>query len=234
MSTTYVWLTPSFTPDAHIKVFFDKGRFDQCDRSLCPQLTHAITQLNIIEGYSARLVESLPSSWSSIDDSEGVQCIANKLRQGLTTCEWPVLPVLLPSIASTFGGDKATWLVANVTHLRPALLHVEIEDIQTWACTISVEKYGIRNSHDVDHLSLTGCGVVLLSLISLISRMLKVEQSVSLRTSLKGKSLYKGLYIQEKEIHVLRLWVHGWGLKFDVKFDVDPDTEQKQKIVTDI
>jgi hypothetical protein len=146
MSTTYVWLAPSFTPDAHIKVFFaQRVNLTNVTGAVSrPQLTHVMTQLNVIEGYGARLAESLPSSWSSIDDSEGVQCIANKLRRGLMTCEWPVPLVLLPSIASTFGGDKATWLVANVTRLGPALLHVEIEGIQTRACTISVEKYGIR------------------------------------------------------------------------------------------
>ena len=144
--TTYVWLAPSFTPDAHIKVFFaQKVNLTNVTGAVSrPQLTHAITQLNFIEGYGAHLVESLPSLWSSIDDSEGVQCIANKLCRGLTTCEWPVPPVLLPSIASTFGSDKAMWLVANVTHLGPASLHVEIEGIQMRACTISVKKYGIR------------------------------------------------------------------------------------------
>ena len=86
---------------------------------------HAITQLNVIECYGTRLTESLPSLWSSIDDSEGMQCIANKLRWGLTTCEWPVPLALLPSIASAFGGDKGTWLVANVTRLGPVSLHVE-------------------------------------------------------------------------------------------------------------
>ena len=146
VSTTYVWLTPPFTPDVRIKVFFaQKVNLTNVTSAVSrPQLTHAITQLNVIEGYGACLVESLPSSWSSINDSEGVRCIANLLCQGLMTCEWPVPPALLPSIASSFGSDKGTWLVANVMRLRPASLHVEIEGIQTWACTILVEKYGIR------------------------------------------------------------------------------------------
>jgi len=119
VSTTYAWLAPPFTPNARIKVFFTQ-KVDLTNVTSAvsgPQLTRAITQLNVIEGYGARLTATLPSSWSSIDDSEGGQCIANKLRRGLTTCEWPVPPALLPSIASAKDGDKGTWLVANVTRL---------------------------------------------------------------------------------------------------------------------
>jgi hypothetical protein len=210
MSTTYVWLAPSFTPDAHIKVFFaQRVNLTNVTGAVSrPQLTHVMTQLNVIEGYGARLAESLPSSWSSIDDSEGVQCIANKLRRGLMTCEWPVPLVLLPSIASTFGGDKATWLVANVTRLGPALLHVEIEGIQTRACTISVEKYGIRRYRAR-------------------TRQEGGTTGINAGTSTTWTTFEVPA---EKEIHLLRLWARGWGSKFDVKFDVDPDTEQKQEI----
>ena len=149
MSTTYVWLAPFFTPDTYIKVFFAQkvDLTNVTSAVLHPQLTHAIMQLNVIEGYSTCLAESLPSSWSSIDDSEGVQYIANKLCWGLMMCKWPVPSVLLPSITSMFSSDKATWLVVNVTRLGPASLHVEIEGIQMQACTISVEKYGIRCYH---------------------------------------------------------------------------------------
>ncbi|KAI0281131.1 hypothetical protein BGY98DRAFT_1131867 [Russula aff. rugulosa BPL654] len=149
MSTTYVWLTPSFTPNAHIKVFFtQKVDLTNVTGAVShPQLMHVIMQLNVIEGYGVCLAKSLPSLWSSIDDSEGVQCIVNKLCQGLITCEWPVSSVLLPLIASTFGGDKAMWLVVNVMHLGPASLHVEIEGIQMQACTILIKKYGIKCYH---------------------------------------------------------------------------------------
>jgi hypothetical protein len=108
VSTTYVWLAPPFTPNARI-VFVDLT--DVTSAVSRPQLTRAITQLNVTEGYGPRLTASLPSSWSSIDGSEGGQCIANKLRRGLTTCEWPVPPALLPSIASAKGGDRGIRLV---------------------------------------------------------------------------------------------------------------------------
>ena len=153
VSTTYVWLTPPFTPDMHIKVFFAQkvNLTNVTSAVLRPQLTHAIMQLNIIEGYGTCLMENLPSSWFSINNSEGVQCIVNLLHQGLMMCEWPVLLVLLPSIADTFGGDKGMWLVANVMCLKPVSLHVEIEGIQMQACTISVEKYGIRHYSACTH-----------------------------------------------------------------------------------
>ncbi|KAI0278026.1 hypothetical protein BGY98DRAFT_570358 [Russula aff. rugulosa BPL654] len=150
VSTTYVWLAHPFTPDARIKVFFAQmvGLTNVTSAVSRPQLTHAITQLNVIEIYGGRLAATLSSSWSSIDDSESVHCI---VCRGLTTCEWPVLLALLPSIASAKGGDKGKWLVANVTRLGPASLHVEIEGIQTRACTISVENYGIRRYRACTH-----------------------------------------------------------------------------------
>ena len=209
MFTTYVWLTPLFTPNAHIKVFFAQ-KVDLTNVTSvvsCLWLMHAIMQLNVIKGYGGCLVASLPSSWSSIDDSEGVQCIANKLRRGLTTCEWPVPPALLPSIASAKGGDKGTWLVANVTRLGPASLHVEIEGIQTRACTISVENYGIRRY-----------------------RARTRQEGGTTGINAGAPTTWTTFEVPaEKEIHLLRLWARGWGSKFDVEFDVDPDTEQKQK-----
>ena len=84
--TTYVWLAHPFTPDARIKVFFAQmvGLTNVTSAVSRPQLTHAITQLNVIEIYGGRLAATLSSSWSSIDDSESVHCI---VCRGLTTCE---------------------------------------------------------------------------------------------------------------------------------------------------
>lgn len=203
VSISYVWLAPPFTPNARIKVFFaQKVDLTNATSSVSrPRLTRAITQLNVIEGYGARLTATLPSSWSSIDDSEGGQCIANKLRRGLTTCEWPVPPALLPSIADVKDGDEGTWLVANVTRLGPASLHVEIEGIQTRACSISVDNHRIRRYRA--------------------------------RTRQEGGALTTWTAFEvpaEKEIHLLTLWARAWGSKFDVEFDVDPDTDEKQII----
>ncbi|KAI0270250.1 hypothetical protein BGY98DRAFT_1100800 [Russula aff. rugulosa BPL654] len=184
------------SPPTRIKVFFAQ-KIDLTNVTSAvshPQLTHAITQLNIIKGYSVHLAESLPSSWFSIDNSEGMQCIANKLRWGLTTCEWLVPLALLPSIASAFGGDKGTWLVANIMCLEPASLHIEIEGIQTWACIILVEKYGIRcyRAHTHKEGGMTGINAG----IPMTWTTFEVPT--------------------EKKIHVLRLWACGWGSKFDI------------------
>jgi len=173
---------------------------------LCLQPTRAITQLNVIEGYGTRLTETLPSSWSSTDDSGGGQCIANKLRQGLTTCEWPVPPALLPSIVKA--GDKGRWLVANVTRLGPASLHVEIEGIQTRACTISVDNHGIRRY-----------------------RARTRREGGTTEISAGAPTTWTAFEVPaEKEIHLLTLWARAWGSKFDIEFDVDPDAEQEQII----
>jgi hypothetical protein len=210
VSTTYVWLAPPFTPDARIRVFFAQ-KVDLTNVTGVvsrPQLAHAITQLNVIEGYGARLTATLPSSWSSIGGSEGGQCMANRLRRGLTTCEWPVPPAFLPSIASAEDSDKGSWLVANVTRLGPASLHVEIEGIQTRACSISVENQGIRRY-----------------------RARTRQEGGSAEISAGAPTTWTAFEVPaEKEIHLLTLWARGWGSKFDVEFDVDPDTEQKQKI----
>lgn len=208
-STTYAWLAPPFTPNARIKVFFAQqvDLTNVTDAVSHPQLTGAITQLNVIEGYGPRLTATLPSSWSSID-SEGEQCITNKLHRGLTTCEWPVPPALLPSIASAKDGDKGRWLVANVTRLGPASLHVEIEGIQTRACSISVDSHGIRRY-----------------------RARTRREGGTTEISGGAPTTWTAFEVPaEKEIHLLTLWARAWGSKFDVEFDVDPDTEQKQII----
>jgi hypothetical protein len=209
VSTSYVWLAPPFTPDARIKVFFaQKVDLTNATSSVSrPQLTRAISQLNVIEGYGARLTATLPSSWSSIDDSEGGQCIANKLRRGLTTCEWPVPPALLPSIADVKDGDEGTWLVANVTRLGPASLHVEIEGIQTRACSILVDNHRIRRYRA------------------------RTREGGTTEISTGAPTTWTAFEVPaEKEINLLTLWARAWGSKFDVEFDVDPDTEQKQII----
>lgn len=206
-STTYVWLAPPFTPNARIKVFFAQkvDLTNVTDAASRTQLMRAITQLNVIEGYGARLTASLPSSWSSVDDSDSVQCIANKLRQGLTTCEWPVPSALLPSIASAKEGDKGIWLDANVTRLGPGSLHVEVEGIQTRACSISVDNHRIRRYR---------------------ARTRReggtIENAPTTWTAFEVPA--------EKEIHLLTLWARTWGSKFDVEFDVDPDEEQGEII----
>ena len=210
VSTTYVWLAPPFTtPNACMKVFFtQKVDLTNVTGAVSrPHLTRAITQLSVIEGYGARLTATLPSSWSNIDDSEGEQCIANKLRRGLTTCEWPVPPALLPSIPSAKDGEKGTWFVANVTRLGPASLHVEIEGIQTRACSISVDNHRIRRYRA------------------------RTRQGGTTEISTGTPTTWTPFEVPaEKEIHLLALWARGWGSKFDVEFDVDPDTEQEQNI----
>ena len=113
------------------------------------QLTRAITQLNIIEGYGPRFTAILPSSRSSTDGSEGGKCIANKLRRGLKTCGWPDPLARLPSIASSKDSDKETLFAAipaNIMCLGHVSIHVEIKGIQMWACnacSILVDNHGI-------------------------------------------------------------------------------------------
>jgi len=61
-STTYVWLAPPFTLNARIKMFFAL-KVDLTDVTSAvsrPQLRRAITQLNVIDGYSTRLTAILP------------------------------------------------------------------------------------------------------------------------------------------------------------------------------
>jgi hypothetical protein len=205
VSTSYVWLAPPFTPNARIKVFFaQKVDLTNVTSTVSrPRLTRAITHLSAIEGYGPRLMATLPSSWSSMDGSEGGQCIANKLRRGLTTCEWPVPPALLPSIASAKDSDEGTWLVGNVTRLGPASVHVEIEGIQTRACSISVENHGIRRY-----------------------RARTRREGGTTEISAGAPTTWTAFEVPaEKEIYLLTLWTRAWGSKFDVEFDVEPDTE---------
>src|SRR5438270_7866695 len=64
VSTTYVWFAPPFTPSARLKVFFShEVELTNVTAAIPrPQLTRAVTQLNVIEGYGPRLVATLPSS----------------------------------------------------------------------------------------------------------------------------------------------------------------------------
>jgi len=209
-STTYVWLAPPFTSEARMKVFFAQkvGLTNVTSAVSRPQLTHAITQLNAIEGYGPRLVATLPSSWSNIDDSEDKECRANKLRRGLTTCEWPVPPALLPSITSARDGEKGIWLAANVTRLGPVSLRVQIEGFQTRACSISVDNHGIRRY-----------------------RAHTRQEGGTTEISADAPTTWTTLEVPAgKDIHLLTLWTRAWGSKFEVEFEVDPDTEHEDMI----
>ncbi|KAH9990656.1 hypothetical protein BJV74DRAFT_421616 [Russula compacta] len=206
-STVYVWLAPPFTPNARLKVFFahEVELSNVTGRISRPQLTRAVTQLNVIEGYGARLVASLPSSWDSVENDEGVRCKTGKLRPGLTTCEWPVPAALQPSIPIRGAGEddskgSHTWLVANVTRLGRASLRVEIEGVQTRACRVYVESHRIRRYRA------------------------RARGDSSAAASVAS---WTGFEVPaEKEIHLLRLWARAWGSRFDVELDVDADGEE--------
>ncbi len=209
-STTYIWLSPPFTPNARLKVFFaQKVDLSNATSAVSrPQLMGATTQLTSIEGYGPRLMATLPSSWSSDDDSEGGQCIANKLRQGLTKCEWHVPPAFLPSIPSSRDGDKGTWLAASVTRLGPHSLRVEIEGVQTRACSISIDNHGIKRY-----------------------RAGTRQEGGTTKISANAPTTWTAFEVPpEKEIHLLTLWARAWGSKFQVELDVDPDKEEEQVI----
>lgn len=49
------------------------------------------------------------------------------------------------SIISTKEGDKGIWLDVNIMRLESGSLHVEVEGIQMWACSISVNNHKIRH-----------------------------------------------------------------------------------------
>ena len=208
-STSYVWLASPFTPDARLKVFFaQKVELTNMSSAISrPELTRAITQLNVIEGYGPRLVASLPSSWSSVDDGDDRQCKTKKLLRGLTTCEWIVPPALLPSITGAGDDGKGTWLVGNVTRLGPVSLRIEIEGIQTRACSIHVDNHGIRRYRARTHPGGT-------------------EINASAPTPWTAFEVPG-----EKEIHLLTLWARTWGSKFEVELDVDPDTDEEGRII---
>ncbi|KAI9441833.1 hypothetical protein H4582DRAFT_1420677 [Lactarius indigo] len=139
-STAYAWVATPFTSNTRLKVFFTH-RVELTNVSATtpsPQLTRAVTRLDLIKGYGPRLAATLPSSqYYSDESSEG--CRASDL--GLTICEWAVPPVLHPSIP---GAKEDSWLIANVTRRGPASLRVEIEGEQTRACRIYVDSHSIQ------------------------------------------------------------------------------------------
>ena len=140
-STTFAWIVTPFTANSRLKVFY-AHRVELKNLSATtpsPELTRAVTQLNVIEGYSPRLAAILPSSWHDNDNSS-MKC-GPGIKSGLTMCEWAVPQVLHPSIPSA--KEEGSWLVANVTRRGPASLHVEIEGVQTRACRIYVESHSI-------------------------------------------------------------------------------------------
>ena len=204
VSTTYVWVASPFTPDDRLRVFFaQKVELTNVTSAVShPQLTRAVTQLNVIEGYGPRLVATLPSSWSSVDNRDGNQCRANKLHPGLTTCEWPVPPALQPSIARVRDDGKGTWLVANVTRLGPVSLHAEIEGVQTRACYIHVDSHRITR-----YRARTRPGGD------------ETEISAGVPTA------WTAFEIPTEDIHLVTLWARTWGSKFEVEVEIEPDKD---------
>jgi hypothetical protein len=207
-STTYVWLAPPFSPDARLKVFFaQKVELTNVTSTVSrPQLTRAFTQLTVIEDYGPRLVATLPSSWTSAENSEDRQCMANKLRPRLTTCEWPVPRALRPSIPSA---GEGTWLVANVSRLGPVSLRVEIEGVQTRACVIHVDNHGIRRYR---------------------ARARPEGDSGTDIGATSAPTTWTTFEVPaEKEVHLLTLWARAWSSKFQVELEVDPDKDGEGK-----
>ncbi|KAH9959052.1 hypothetical protein BC827DRAFT_1215483 [Russula dissimulans] len=142
-STTYAWLTPPFTPDTRLKVYFEQ-QVELTDLSRTtsrPQLTRAVTQLSVIDDYGPGLVGRLPSSWNS---SGRYDCSGGDWNLGLTTCAWTVPIALQPSIPGSRDDEKVSWFVANATRLGPVSLRVEIEGFHTRACRIYVDSHRIR------------------------------------------------------------------------------------------
>jgi hypothetical protein len=200
VSTTYVWSAPPFTPGARLKVFFahEVELTNVTGPTSRPQLTRAVTQLNVIEAYGPRLVATLPSSW----DNNDVHCEGGKWRPGLTTCEWPVPPALRPSIASVDIDDEGKWLTANVTRLGPESLRVEIEGVQTRACRIYIDSHEIRRFRARTRPE-DGAG----------------ESSES--TTWTGFEVP----MERKGRHLLTLWARAWGSRFEVELDVDREVD---------
>lgn len=203
-STTYIWLASPFTPNDRLRVFFaQKVELTNVTSAVSrPQLTRAITQLNVIGGYGPHLVATLPSSWSSVENSDGSLCRVNKLHPGLTTCEWPVAPALQPSIAGVSDDSKGTWLVANVTRLGPVSLHAEIEGVQTRACYIHVDSHGITRYRVRTRPAGDG-----------------TEISASVPTR------WTAFEIPTEDIHLVTLWARTWGSKFEVEVEIEPDKD---------
>ncbi|KAI9445618.1 hypothetical protein BJY52DRAFT_1315924 [Lactarius psammicola] len=139
-STAYAWIATPFTSNSRLKVFFahQVELTNVSATTPSPQLTRAVTQIDVIEGYGPRLAATLPSSQHYSDDSSK-KCGTSKL--GSTRCEWAVPPVLYPSIP---GAKEDSWFVANVTRRGPASLRVEIEGVETRACRIYVDSHSIK------------------------------------------------------------------------------------------
>jgi len=203
VSTTYVWLAPPFTPSARLKVFFahEVELTNMTGAISRPQLTRAVTQLNVIEGYGPRLMATLPSTWHNVD-SDDDHCKAGKWRPGLTTCEWPVLPALQPWIASVDIDDEGTWFIANATRLGPASLRVEIEGVQTRACRIYIDSHGIRR----------------------FRARTRPEDGASESNKSTAWTVFE-VPMERKGTHLLTLWARAWGSRFEVELDVDVDGE---------
>ena len=212
VSTTYVWLAPPFTPSARLKVFFahEVELTNMTGAISRPQLTRAVTQLNVIEGYGPRLMATLPSSWHSVD-SDDVHCKAGKWRPGLTMCEWPVPPALQPTIASVDIDDEGTWFIANVTRLGPASLRVEIEGVQTRACRIYIDSHGIRR----------------------FRARTRPEDGANESSESTRWTAFE-VPMERKGTHLLTLWARAWGSRFEVELDVDVDGEgERQEEIVD-
>jgi hypothetical protein len=169
-----------------------------------PQMTRAITQLNVINGYGTRLMATLPSSWESVG-SDGSQCKAGKLRPGLTTCAWPVPPALEPSIPRTGDNDKGIWLIANVTRLGPVSLRVDVEGVQTRACRIHVDSHRIRRYR----------------------ARTRQQGGASTNGAPMARTTFE-VSAEAKGIHVLALWARAWASRFEVEIDVDADGQHSE------
>ena len=93
------------------------------------------------------------------------------------------------SIVSTKEGDKGIWLDANIMHLEPGSLHVKVEGIQTWVCSISV------NNHRIRHYR--AC--------------MRWEGGMT-ENSMGAPTTWTAFEVPvEKEIHLLTFWARTWG-----------------------
>jgi hypothetical protein len=203
-STAYACLAPPFNTGARLKVYFAHGveLTNMTKATPRPQLTRAVTQLHVIEGYGSRLVATLPSSWDGADNGDA-QCEAGKLRQGITTCEWAVPPALYPSVLGA-RDDKGAWLVANATRLGPTSLRVEIEGVETRSCRVYMDSHGIRRYR----------------------ARTRQEGSGSESSAQAPWSAFE--VPAGEEIHLLTLWARGWGSRFEVELDVDVDADAEE------
>jgi hypothetical protein len=210
-STTYAWFAPPFTPGARLKVFFaHETELTNLTASISrPQLTRAVTQLTMIEGYGSRLMATLPSSWRDADerDSDG-QCEVGKLRSGLTTCSWDVPPALYPSIPDS-RDDKGGWLFANATRLGPASLRIELEGVETRNCRIYMDSHTIRRYRARTQQVMSG----------------------SESTESSANEAWSAFEVPAGDkIHLLTLWAREWGSRFEVELDIDAGADAQEVI----